>query len=212
MGGGIYLQRTGNACSGTEETKGKLGDLLGPLYGDNQFYQIVQFMTDRWGEGLVESEKAKPGTVRCLLLVYAGPNAISRIRTILGRMYRNDIRGLGGNDDCGQMSAWYVFSVMGFYPVAPGCDQYVLGAPYLPYMKVTLENGNAIEIKAPGVSDSRRYVRSVRLNGKPLSRLYLTHEELTKGCTLEFEMSERPNRKRGLSPADKPYSLTPTLL
>ena len=68
----------------TEETKGKLGDLLGPLYGDNQFYQIVQFMTGRWGEGLVESEKAKPGTVRCLLLVYAGPNAISRIRTILG--------------------------------------------------------------------------------------------------------------------------------
>ena len=68
----------------TEETKGKLGDLLGPLYGDNQFYQIVQFMTGRWGEGLVDSEKAKPGTVRCLLLVYAGPNAISRIRTILG--------------------------------------------------------------------------------------------------------------------------------
>ena len=135
-----------------------------------------------------------------------------RIRTILGRMYRNDIRGLGGNDDCGQMSAWYVYSVMGFYPVAPGCDQYVLGAPYLPYMKVTLENGNAIEIKAPGVSDSRRYVRSVRLNGKPISRLYLTHGELTQGCTLEFEMSDRPNRKRGLSPADKPYSLSPITL
>ncbi len=135
-----------------------------------------------------------------------------RIRTILGRMYRNDIRGLGGNDDCGQMSAWYVYSVMGFYPVAPGCDQYVLGAPYLPYMKVTLENGNAIEIKAPGVSDSRRYVRSVRLNGKPISRLYLTHGELTQGCTLEYEMSERPNRKRGLAHADKPYSLTPIAL
>ena len=135
-----------------------------------------------------------------------------RIRTILDRMYRNDIRGLGGNDDCGQMSAWYVFSVMGFYPVAPGCDQYVLGAPYLPYMIVTLENGNTIEIKAPGVSDRKRYVRSVRLNGKPLSRLYLTHEELMQGCTLEFDMSDRPNRKRGLDPADKPYSLTPIAL
>jgi predicted alpha-1,2-mannosidase len=135
-----------------------------------------------------------------------------RIRTILDRMYRNDIRGLGGNDDCGQMSAWYIFSVMGFYPVAPGCDQYVLGAPYLPYMKVTLENGNTIEIKAPGVSDRKRYVHSVRLNGKPISRLYLTHEELMQGCTLEFDMSERPNRKRGLAPADKPYSLTPIAL
>ena len=67
-----------------EAVKGQLGDLLGPMYGDNQFYQIVQFMTGRWGEGLVDEEKAKPGTLRCLLLVYAGPNAIARIRSILG--------------------------------------------------------------------------------------------------------------------------------
>ncbi|NCA81930.1 MAG: nucleoside-diphosphate kinase [Opitutae bacterium] len=67
-----------------EEVKGQLGDILGPRYGDNQFYQIVQFMTGRWGEGLLEEEKAKPGTVHCLLLVYAGVNAISRIRNILG--------------------------------------------------------------------------------------------------------------------------------
>ena len=138
--------------------------------------------------------------------------AQDRIRTILDKMYRNDIRGLGGNDDCGQMSAWYVFSAMGFYPVAPGCDQYVLGAPYLPYMKVTLENGNVIEIKAPGASDRNRYVKSVKLNGKPYARLYVTHKDLLDGCTLEFEMSDHPNRKRGLSDADKPYSLTQTLL
>ena len=68
----------------SEDVKGALGDLLGPRFGDNQFYQIVQFMTGRWGEGLVDEEKAKPGTLRCLLLVYAGPNAISRIRSILG--------------------------------------------------------------------------------------------------------------------------------
>ena len=131
-----------------------------------------------------------------------------RIRTILNKMYRNDIRGLGGNDDCGQMSAWYIFSVMGFYPVAPGCDQYVLGAPYLPYLKVTLENGAVIEIKAPGVSDRKRYVRSVKLNGKPYTKLYLTHADLAAGCTLEFEMSDRPDRRRGQAVSDKPYSLT----
>ena len=67
-----------------EAVKGQLGDLLGPMFGDNQFYQIVQFMTGRWGEGLVDEEKGKPGNLRCLLLVYAGPNAISRIRSILG--------------------------------------------------------------------------------------------------------------------------------
>lgn len=133
------------------------------------------------------------------------------LRTIMNQMYRNHIRGLGGNDDCGQMSAWYIFTAMGFYPVCPGSDQYVLGAPYLPYMKVTLENGKTIEIRAPKVSDKNRYVRSVLLNGKPYSRLYVTHEQLTQGCILEFEMVSKPNVHRGLSLSDKPYSLTDEL-
>ena len=79
------------------------------------------------------------------------------VRTIMNRMYRSDIRGLGGNDDCGQMSAWYIFSAMGFYPVCPGSDQYVLGAPYLPHLSITLPNGRKIVIRAAGASDRRRY-------------------------------------------------------
>ncbi len=130
------------------------------------------------------------------------------LRTIMNKMYRNHIRGLGGNDDCGQMSAWYIFSAMGFYPVAPGTDQYVLGAPYLPSMKVTLENGKVVEIKAPKVSDKNRYVQSVRINGKPYSKLYVSHSQLTDGCVIEFEMGSKPNKKRGLALADKPYSMT----
>ena len=131
------------------------------------------------------------------------------LRTIMNKMYRNDIRGLGGNDDCGQMSAWYIFSALGFYPVAPGSDQYVLGAPYLPYMKVTLENGRTIEVKAPKVSDKNRYIRSVRINGQPYSKLYVTHSQLTEGSVIEFDMASKPNKKRGLDAAEKPYSLTP---
>ena len=130
------------------------------------------------------------------------------LRTILNKMYRNHIRGLGGNDDCGQMSAWYIYSSMGFYPVAPGTDQYVLGAPYLPYMKVTLENGHTVEIKAPKVSDKNRYVQRVRINGQPYSKLYITHSQLTEGCTIEFDMGPKPNKKRGLATSDKPYSLS----
>ena len=133
------------------------------------------------------------------------------LRVIMNQMYRNNIRGLGGNDDCGQMSAWYIFSAMGFYPVCPGSNQYVMGAPYLPYMKVTLENGKAIEIRAPKVSDKNRYVKSVRLNGKPYTKLYLTHEQLTQGCVIEFEMAAKPNVRRGLLPAEKPYSLSDEL-
>lgn len=133
------------------------------------------------------------------------------LRTIMNKMYRNHIRGLGGNDDCGQMSAWYIFSAMGFYPVCPGSDQYVLGAPYLPYMKVTLENGNTIEIRAPKVSDKNRYVQSVKVNGQAYNKLYITHEQLVKGCVIEFKMGAKPNLKRGSSKADKPYSLTDEL-
>ena len=130
------------------------------------------------------------------------------LRTIMNKMYRNHIRGLGGNDDCGQMSAWYIFSALGFYPVCPGTDQYVLGAPYLPYMNVTLENGKHIVVKAPKVSDKNRYVQSVKVNGKPYSKLYLTHKMLTDGCTIEFAMGSKPNKKRGLTADAKPYSMT----
>ena len=130
------------------------------------------------------------------------------IREIMNRMYRNDIRGLGGNDDCGQMSAWYIFSAMGFYPVCPGSDQYVLGAPYLPYIRLDLPNGKTLEIKAPAASDTNRYVKSLHINGEKYDRMYITHEDILKGGVWEYVMDSRPNRKRGVSADSKPYSLT----
>lgn len=128
-------------------------------------------------------------------------------REIMNRMYRNNIDGLCGNDDCGQMSAWYIFSAMGFYPVCPGTNQYVLGAPYLPYMKVTLENGKTFEIVAEKVSDKNRYVKAVRLNGKPYTKGFITQDDILNGGTLTFEMSSKPNKKRIFEGEDRPYSL-----
>ena len=110
------------------------------------------------------------------------------VREIMNRMYKNNIDGLCGNDDCGQMSAWYIFSAMGFYPVCPGSDRYMLGAPYLPYMKVRLGNGKTLKIKAPNISDENRYVAKVTLNGKEITNRYITHSELMQGGVLEFEM------------------------
>ena len=130
------------------------------------------------------------------------------LREIMNRFYKNNIDGLCGNDDCGQMSAWYIFSAMGFYPVCPGSDQYVLGAPYLPYLKVRLGNGKILEIKAPEVSDANRYVQKVTLNGQEISQLYLTHSQLMQGGELVFEMGAQPNLKRGLKAEEKPYSLS----
>ena len=126
----------------------------------------------------------------------------------MNRMYRNDIRGLSGNDDCGQMSAWYIFSAMGFYPVCPGTDQYVLGAPYLPYLKLSLQNGKVLEIKAPQVSDSNRYVKSLYINGEKYDKMYVTHEDIMKGGVWEFRMSKSPDKRRGTAPDSQPYSLT----
>ena len=130
------------------------------------------------------------------------------MREIMNRMYRNDIRGLSGNDDCGQMSAWYIFSAMGFYPVCPGSDQYVLGAPYLPYMKLDLPNGNVLEIKAPKVSDDNRYVKAMKIDGVRNDMMFVTHDQLMKGGVWEFDMDSKPNRKRGVAKESKPYSLT----
>lgn len=131
-----------------------------------------------------------------------------RIREILNKMYRNNIDGWCGNDDCGQMSAWYIFSTMGFYPVCPGTDQYVIGAPYLPYLKLNLENNKTLEIKAPNVSDKNCYIKSVKLNGKPFTKAFLTQKEIMDGGVLEFEMDSKPNKKRVFVKEEKPYSLS----
>ena len=130
------------------------------------------------------------------------------LREIMERMYKPEREGLGGNDDCGQMSAWYVFSALGFYPVCPGSGEFVLGAPFLPSMTLTLEGGKTFTVLAPNVSSRSRYVRSVKLNGHRLTRRYLTREDIVSGGTLEFEMTARPRRKSIPSPADLPYSLS----
>ncbi|QIK53990.1 glycoside hydrolase family 92 protein [Dysgonomonas sp. HDW5B] len=130
------------------------------------------------------------------------------IREIMNRMYRNSIDGLCGNDDCGQMSAWYIFSAMGFYPVCPGSDQYVIGAPYLPYLKVKTAPDKNLVIKANGVSDKMRYVKSVKLNGKPYTKAYITYDDIKDGGELVFEMTSQPNKKRTFAEDEKPYSLS----
>ena len=130
------------------------------------------------------------------------------VREVLDKLYHSGSKGYCGDEDNGQTSAWYVFSAMGFYPVCPGTDQYVLGAPYLPYMKVRLENGKTFEVKADKVSDKNRYVKAVKLNGKPYTKGYITQDDIMNGGTLTFEMTSSPNKKRLFNGEDRPYSLT----
>jgi predicted alpha-1,2-mannosidase len=118
----------------------------------------------------------------------------SRVREIMNRMYKNRPDGLCGNDDCGQMSAWYVFSAMGFYPVCPGSDQYVLGSPNAGQITLFLENSRSFTIKAVNFSDKNVYVKSVRLNGKTHRSPFISHDEIMNGGELVFEMSAKPVR------------------
>jgi predicted alpha-1,2-mannosidase len=117
-----------------------------------------------------------------------------RVRMILKKQYQATVDGLGGNDDCGQMSAWYIFSSLGFYPVAPGSGQYSLGSPSVQNATLPLENGKEFVIEARNQSEKNVYVQRVELNGKTLERLYITHDEIMQGGKLTFHMSSKPKK------------------
>jgi len=117
-----------------------------------------------------------------------------RVRMILNQQYHPSPDGLGGNDDCGQMSAWYIFSALGFYPVAPASGQYQLGSPSVKSAVLHFENGKALSIEAKNQSPTNVYVRKVEVNGKVLARTYLTYSEISGGGKIVFYMSDKPNK------------------
>ena len=121
-----------------------------------------------------------------------------RVRQIMDQFYKPAPDGLIGNEDCGQMSAWYVFSAAGFYPVTPGSKIYAIGSPLFPEVRFTLENGKTFVVKARNVSDRNIYVQSATLNGKPYAKSFLEHDDLTAGGELAFVMGPRPNRQWGV--------------
>lgn len=105
--------------------------------------------------------------------------------------FRNAAIGINGNDDCGQTSAWYIFNVMGFYPVAPGSGVYSLGAPQFPYMQLNLQGNKKLVIKATNLSEKNKYVKRVSFNGKAITNHIIAHKQLAAGGTLEFVMTDR---------------------
>jgi putative alpha-1,2-mannosidase len=114
------------------------------------------------------------------------------VRNIMDNFYKNAPDGLIGNEDCGQMSAWYVMSAGGFYPVAPGSSVYAFGTPLFPEMTYRLENGKSFTIRANGISPRNIYIASAKLNGKPYKRSFITHDDVMRGGVLEFIMADTP--------------------
>lgn len=130
------------------------------------------------------------------------------VREVMDKLYSYQADGYCGDEDNGQTSAWYVFSAMGFYPVTPGTDEYVLGSPLFNKITVQLENGNTFEINAPDNSKENIYVDAVTLNGEPYTKNYLKHASIQQGGEITFSMSSEPNKTRGTGSESFPYSMT----
>ncbi|WP_420399228.1 GH92 family glycosyl hydrolase [Flagellimonas sp.] len=127
---------------------------------------------------------------------------------IMKTEYSNEVGGLSGNDDAGQMSAWYVFAAMGFYPVSPSVPEYVISGPHFDKLTITLENGKELIINAPGASEGKKYIQSLKVNGIPTSKNYFNHFDMINGGVIDFEMGDAPNTTWGIQSEDRPFSLT----
>ncbi len=134
--------------------------------------------------------------------------AQQRVREVMDKFYTSAPDGYCGDEDNGQTSAWYVFSALGFYPVCPASDQYILGTPLFKEVTVNLPNGKKINITAPENNAENFYVDGMKVNGKPYDKTYLTHDILINGADIEYVMSCKPNTVRATSKDSRPYSLS----
>jgi predicted alpha-1,2-mannosidase len=150
----------------------------------------------------------EPSHHMAYLYVHAGQpwKTQARVRQLLDTMYAARPDGLAGNEDCGQMSAWYVLSALGFYSVTPGQDTYVIGTPLFERAAIHLANGRSFRITAQGAGLHSPYIQSARLNGQPFDRAFLHHAEILAGGDLVFRMGSEPNRKWGVGAGNVPVS------
>ena len=131
-----------------------------------------------------------------------------RVRDIMEKLYSATPDGYCGDEDNGQTSAWYIFSALGFYPVCPGTDQYIIGTPLFKEAKLHLENGKCLTIEAKNNSATNKYIRSIKLNGKNHTLNYFKHNVLVEGGKIQFLMDNEPNLKRGSTKEAAPYSFS----
>ena len=190
-------------CGGKEKFSEKLGQLFSTsqsLSGRNQ--ADITGMVGQYAQGNEPSHHA------AYLFDYAGYpwRTQEMVRRIVDSLYNADPGGLCGNDDCGQMSAWYVFSAMGFYPVTPGLPYYAIGSPLFDRVRIHLEGGLTFEIRAQGNSSRNLYIQSARLNGAGYDRTYLKQEDIMRGGKIEFKMGPEPGKSWGRRDDDSPPS------
>ena len=214
----------GNSWQYTEYAPQDVGGLIRGLGGDDRLvakldttfdqhvdpksYAHVEDMAGLIGQYVHGNE---PSHHMAYLYAYAGRpwRTEARLKQIVDSQYRPAPDGLVGNDDLGQMSAWLVFTALGFYPVAPASNQYVIGRPFVEHAALALPNGRRFTVEAQGLSESHPYVQAVTLDGRPLDRAFITHEEILRGGALRFTMGAKPALARAYPAAARPFSMTP---
>ena len=182
-----------------------------PIFDDSYYGQVIHEIREMQIMNMGNyAHGNQPIQHMIYLYNYAGEpwKAQYWLRQVMNRMYTPTPDGYCGDEDNGQTSAWYVFSALGFYPVAPGTTQYVVGAPLFKKATMHFENGKELVINAPENSDKNIYIESLKLNGKEYTKNFLEHFEMLKGGVIDIEMDDEPNMKRGIQNEDFPYSFS----
>ncbi len=182
-----------------------------PLFDDSYYGQVIHEIREMQIMNMGNyAHGNQPIQHMIYMYDYAGQpwKAQYWVRDVMNKMYTPTPDGYCGDEDNGQTSAWYVFSALGFYPVAPGTTQYVLGAPLFKKATLHFENGKNLVINAPENSDKNIYIESMSFNGVNYTKNYLDHNELLKGGVLDIKMGDKPNLNRGVNPEDFPYSFS----
>ena len=181
---------------------------LTPVFGDKYYGGVIHEIREMQIANMGQyAHGNQPIQHMTYLYDYAGAPWKTQywVRETMNRMYNPNVDGYCGDEDNGQTSAWYVFSAMGFYPVAPATDQYVIGAPLFKKTTIHLKNGEKVVINAEKNSTENRYINKMQYNGKTYTKNWLSHKELVKGAVIDFDMSNKPNKERGTSKEDYPY-------
>lgn len=184
---------------------------LPPIFDDSYYGEVIHEIREMQIADMGQyAHGNQPIQHMTYLYNYAGEpwKTQLHVRDVINKMYKPTPDGYCGDEDNGQTSAWYVFSSMGFYPVCPGTDQYVLGAPLFKKITLNLENGKSVVINAANNSAENKYVTSLSVNGVLYTNNWVSHTGLLKGGTMNFSMSATPNKVRGTKAQDVPYSLS----
>ena len=188
----------------------KLVDKLDAMFDakiDTHDYAAVEDISGMIGQYIHGNE---PSHHLAYLYDYAGSpiRTQERLRQIVESQYRPAPDGLVGNDDLGQMSAWLLFTSLGFYPVAPGSNEYVIGRPFVNEATLHLPNGKQFRVIAEGLSSSNAFIQSVTLNGIPIDRMFLRHREVMAGGELRFVMKPKSEATWSIQRLELPFSMS----